>query len=243
MRNLFKSFIMFFIAFALFTTVVYAWFTNTTINEVQPVNVDVMRRDVELDIEYGKNGGSYTSFDEPAELNAYLQNSLPADFVNVRVTIRNNNDVSAPDMQVELSLKNVRASLSDLPYDLTDFFYLENANIKLTWYSSLVDYENDTSYLIQNIALDTISDDEVIYQGLPLYNERLSNLFDYTYEGEELVVTNNISILDPTNLPSLHIIVVEFVIGFDPYTPNQGVGIQDGELLIDGLYSFIGEED
>ncbi|TNF07262.1 MAG: hypothetical protein EP317_05120 [Bacillota bacterium] len=243
MKNLVKSFVMFFIAFALFTTVVYAWFTNTTTNEVQPVNVDVMRRDVELDVEYGKNGGSYTSFDEPADLNAYLQNSLPADYVNIRVTIKNNNDILAPDMQVELSLKNIRSTISDLPYDLTNFFFLENANIKLTWYSSLADYENDTSYLIQNIGLDTISNDEIIYQGLPLENYRLSNLFDYTYEGENLVVTNNIGILDPTNLPSLHILVVEFVIGFDPYTPNDGTGIQNGELLIDGLYSFIGEEE
>ncbi len=239
MRQLIKSFIMFFMAFALFATVVFAWFTNTTENHIQPVNMDVMKRDVNLDIEYGKNGGSYESFEDPAELNAYLNNSLPADYYSIRVTISNNNDVLTPDMLVELSLKNIRASETDLPYDLTNFFFIENANIKLTWYQSLADYEYDNSYMIQNISLDTISNQEIIYKGLALENYRLSNLFDYVMDGETPIITNNISILGPTALPSRHILVVEFVIAFDPYTPNQGLGIQDGELLIDGLYSFI----
>jgi hypothetical protein len=232
---------MFIIAFALFSTVVYAWFTNTTENHIEPVNVDLMKRDVELDIEYGRNGGSYNSFEEPADLNSYLSNSLPADYVSIRVTIKNNNDVLSPDMLLELSLKNVRATESDIPFDLTDFFYIENANIKLSWYSSLIDYENETSYLIQNIGLDTISNDVIHYQGLPLENYRLSNLFDYTLDGENLVIENNISILEPTYIASQHILVVEFIIGFDAYTPNEGLGIQNGELLIDGLYSYLDE--
>jgi hypothetical protein len=37
--------------------------------------------------------------------------------------------------------------------------------------------------------------------------------------------------------------VIEFSIGFDPYTPDEGLGFQNGELLIDGLYTFFGDEE
>ena len=68
----------------------------------------------------------------------------------------------------------------------------------------------------------------------------MSNLFDYYMDGGNMVIENNINVFEST-IASQHIVVIDFSIGLDPYTPDQGVGFQDGELLIDGLYSLIKE--
>jgi len=238
MRAVIVSLISFIMAFLLFATAVYAWFTISSENEIKNVDLNTIKRDVNLDIEYGKNGGSYESFNLPAELNAYLQSSLPGDLIYIRVTVENFNPVSSPDVLIEMELLNILSSETDIEYDLTDFFYIMDGMIELTWYHSIEDFQIDNSYLTQNIFLNRINDTEVIYQGIALESYRMSNLFNQVLINEELTVENNIRILDGTPLPSGGIVVIKFIIGFDAYTPNVG-GFQDGELGVDGLYSFL----
>ena len=236
MRKVLSSLIMFISAFSLFVTVVYAWYAISTENQVQPVSLEVMKTNVDLDVEYGKNGGSYESFNEPAEINAYLRSILPGDSIDIRVTVANYNELGSPDMEVAIKLLNIRSSETDHIYDMTDFFSLENANIELTWYDSLSNYTSGIFYQEQNVLITPIDESVIMYQGLPLETYRLSNLFDHYDDQGSLVVENNISILESTPIPSQHILVIEFSFILDAYTPDQG-GFQDGELLIDGLYS------
>jgi hypothetical protein len=241
MRKIIPSLALFIAAFALFSTVVYAWFALSSQNDVEPVSLEVIDSDVDLTVEYGRNGGSYESFNDPADLNAYLSSTLPGDMINIKVTVANNNPTIAPDMLIALELLNIRSSETDIIYDLTDFFFLENANIKLTWYENLTELSVNNPYLIQNIELTPMDPTIINYQGIDLETYRLSNMFNHYEEGELTIIENNISILGETPLPSQHILVIEFNIGLDAYTPDQG-GFQNGELLIDGLYSLMDQE-
>lgn len=240
MRQLLKTTIMFIASLLLFSAVVYAWFTNTQTSILQPTSVSVINRNIDLDIEYGINGGGYESFDEPALINAYLSTITPGDKIDLRVTIRNTNDLSIEDMLVQIMMRNIRATETNEPYDLTDFFYLYDGKIDLTWFASYEDYLDNNHYQQQSIYPTLLNNQSIDYIGLPLEMYRLSNMFKLMVDGATTTIQNDIEILE-TFLPSQHIIVVTFSIGFDPYTPDQGVGFQDGELLIDGLYAFFGD--
>lgn len=237
MKKMIQSIIIFLTTIMLFSALVFAWFTITYQSDIQEASYNVIRRDVNLNVEFGKNGGSYNSFDEPAEINAYLQSTLPGDIINIRVTIVNTNPIGQPDMDVIIELDNIRSSLIDGDYDLTDFFYIEDFEVHLIWYENMTQYEFDIPLQTQTIILNQLNEDTLIYQGLPLYNERMSNLFYMQDIEGEMTLINNIPITQ-TVLQSQQILVVQFNIGFDPYTPSDG-GFQDAELLIDGLYVFI----
>jgi len=235
-----KASIMFIAALSLFVTVVFAWFTITSENFINPVNVNVIERDLQLDVEYGINGGAYESFENEAEINAYLSAMVPGDFVNIKVIAQNKNNLLSPDMNLDIILRNIRASITDIEYDLTDFFFLDNGTIKLTWYQNTSSYFANTPYLVNEIVLDMIDETNLDYLGVDLINYRLSNLFDYEMIDDVMIKTNNITILNAL-IPSQHIVVIEFSIGLDSYTPSKGLGIQNGELLVDGLYSIFNE--
>ena len=237
MKKMMLSLATFLLIFMLFATLVYSWFTITYEHQVQPVSYDVIRRDVDLNVDFGKNGGSYNSFDEPSEINAYLQNTLPGDIINIRVTVQNSNPIGQSDVDLIIELMNIRSSFIDGDYDLTDFFYIENSEVILTWYDSLTDYEYNNSSGVQIITLDQLSEDIITFQGIPLYNERISNLFQMIEIEGEMTLVNNIPIIE-TTIASLQVLVIQFNIGFDLYTPSVG-GYQDAELLIDGLYVYV----
>ena len=241
MKQLVLAVIMFITSFLMFAAVVYAWFTLTNDNHIQPVNASIIERNVNLEMEYGKNGGSYESFDEPADINAYLQSSLPGDTIELRLTIENGNAIGDTDLNIEIVLMNIRASETGLDYDLTDFFFISNGMVTLTWYESRADLETQTSYLVQQISLDRIDENAIVYQGVELNSYRFSNIFDHEMNGETLEITNNVGILELTPISSGYLVVIEFTIGFDGYTPDVGTGFQDGELLIDGLYTMFGD--
>jgi hypothetical protein len=238
MRAIIVSLISFIMAFLLFATAVYAWFTISSESKIQNVDLNLIKRDVDLSIEYGRNGGSYESFELPADLNAYLQSSLPGDLISIRVTVQNFNPESSPDLLIEMELLNILSSATDIEYDLTDFFYIVDGMIELTWYDSSENYQFENSYLVQNIFLNRIDENEIIYQGLALESYRFSNLFNQVLINDELITENNIRILEQTPMASGNIVEIIFTIGFDAYTPNQD-GFQDGELSVDGLYSFL----
>ncbi|RJX27593.1 MAG: hypothetical protein C4537_00505 [Acholeplasma sp.] len=241
MKQLLKSSVMLIASIMLFTAVVYAWFSLSNENKVQPISQNVIERNINTEIEYGINGGGYESFENPADLNAYLSALNPGDAIDIRVTIANDNMIGTPDVPIDIMLYNIRASETEEIYDLTDFFALENGTITLTWYASIEDYNLDNAYLVQDISVTAIDTNTIDYIGVPLDNYRLSNLFNHYMDGETLVIENNIDILD-TAMVSQHIVVIEFSISFDPYTPDEGLGFQDGELLIDGLYTMLDEE-
>ncbi|PKK97553.1 MAG: hypothetical protein CVV58_00645 [Tenericutes bacterium HGW-Tenericutes-3] len=238
MKKIVISLIMFIASFMLLTAVIFAWFTLTDTNEVQNVANNIVDSQVELDIEYGINGGGYESFDEPADLNAYLRSTLPGDQINVRVIVQNFAAPTDPDLNIDITMLNILASASGDTYNLTDFFYIELGTIYLNWYASSTDYYSENPYSTQNILLDRIDESTIMYMGLALNDYRFSNVFNYYMDGESMVVENNIHILDATPLPSGQIITIEFSIGFDAYTPDFGEGFQDGELSIDGLYTL-----
>lgn len=240
MKQLLKASIMFIASLTLFTAVVYAWFTNSNFSNIQPVNAQMIERNLDMDIEFGINGGGYQSFEQPADINAYLSAMNPGDLINIRVIILNSNSLSSPDLLVNIMLNNIRATETDEPYDLTNFFYLENGTINLTWYQTIQDYYALNSYQTQAILVNRIDETTIDYIGVPLESYRLSNVFNHEMVGEELVVHNDIDILE-TSLASQQLIVVEFSIGLDPYTPDVGLGLQNGELLIDGLYTFFND--
>lgn len=240
MKQLLKASVMFIASLVLLTAVVYAWFTNSNYSNIQPVNQSVIQRNVDMEVAYGINGGGYQNFNEPSEINAYLSAMNPGDLLNIKVTIENTNELEISDMFLDIMLKNIRATATEEPYDLTDFFYIENGTINLTWYDSLQSLQLEQSYQNQSVLIEQIDSNIIDYIGVPLESYRLSNLFNHYMDGETMVVENDITILN-TTLASKHIIVVEFSIGFDPYTPDQGLGFQDGELFIDGLYTFFGE--
>lgn len=240
MKQLLKASIMFIASLTLFTAVVYAWFTNSNFSNIQPINQSVIQRNVDMEVAFGINGGGYESFDEPSEINAYLSAMNPGDYINIRVTIQNTNDLSVEDMLLEIMLNNIHATNTDEPYDLTDFFFIENGTISLSWYDSFQSLNLDQSYQNQNVLISQIDENIIDYIGVPLESYRLSNLFNHYLDGETLIVENDITILN-TELPSQHLVVVEFSIGLDPYTPDSGLGFQDGELFIDGLYTFFSE--
>lgn len=241
MKQLVKATLMFIMSLTLFTAVVYAWFTNSNESNIQPVSAHMIERNLDMEVEFGINGGGYQNFDTPADINAYLSAMQAGDLINIRVVIQNANSLTSPDMDLSIMLYNIRSTETDEDYDLTDFFYLENGTIDLTWYLSLTDYYADNIYSTQSVMIDTIDDTPIEYIGIPLENSRLSNMFNHFMDGETLVVENNISILE-TLLPSQNIIVVEFSIGLDAYTPDRGAGFQNGELLIDGLYTLFDQE-
>lgn len=238
MKQMVLAVIMLISSIFMFAAVVYAWFTLSNENTVQPVSASVIERSVEIDMAYGKNGGSYESFDEPADINAYLNSSLPGDTIQLRLTIENANTLGTPDMNLDITLMNIRASESDSEYDLTDFFFISSGSVTLTWYASRIDMEAENSYLVQEILLDRIDESTIDYLGVPLNDYRFSNIFDTEMNGEELEIINNVGILESTPIGAGYLVVIEFTIGFDGYTPDQGTGFQDGELLIDGLYTL-----
>lgn len=241
MKRIIPSLVMFIVAFMLFSTVVYAWYALAEQNNVHPVSVSVVDSNVDLDVEYGQNGGGYTSFNTPAELNSFLDSMEPGDTIDVRVTISNNNAIGSPDSLISLELLNVRSSETISLYDLTDFFYLVNGTIELTWYTNFTEYSLGNYYQLDSISLTPHDPLDILYQGVNLETYRLSNLFNHYLEGEVEVVENNIAILPETPISAGHILVVTFSIGFDPYTPDQG-DFQNGELLIDGLYNLIDQD-
>lgn len=240
MKQMLKSVIMLITSIILFTAVVYAWFALSNESNIQPIQGDVIRRELDLDIQYGINGGGYTNFDEPAEINAYLSSMLPGDFINIKVVVKNSNPIGDNDMALDIIMYNIRAMETSIDYDLTDFFFLEDGIINLTWYESNAEYIAENPYLDQDIMIAQISDVTIEYLGYNLEQSRISNLFDHYLEGEDLMIENNITVLE-ASLASQHIVVIEFSIGLDPYTPDDGVGFQNGELLIDGLYTLIDE--
>ncbi len=242
MKQVITSLVMFIASFILLIGVVFAWFTVSNENSIQPISNSVISREVNLGVEYGINGGSYYSFNDPADINAYLNNMLPGDFINIRVTAENSNAIGAEDVTIDIMLRNIRATETDIPYNLTDFFTIYQGIITVTWYDSLEDYVNNIPLQSQNINLTQYDLNLIDYEGRDLEINRLSNLFNREMVGEELVIENNIDILN-TTFSSGQIIVIEFSIGFDPYTPDQGAGFQDGELLIDGLYTYFGDEE
>lgn len=242
MKQVITSLVMFIASFILLIGVVFAWFTVSNENSIQPISNSVISREVNLGVEYGINGGSYYSFNDPADINAYLNNMLPGDFINIRVTAENSNAIGAEDVTIDIMLRNIRATETDIPYNLTDFFTIYQGIITVTWYDSLEDYINNIPLQSQNINLTQYDLNLIDYEGRDLEINRLSNLFNREMVGEELVIENNIDILN-TTFSSGQIIVIEFSIGFDPYTPDQGAGFQDGELLIDGLYTYFGDEE
>ncbi|MDY0075127.1 MAG: hypothetical protein WC992_07650 [Acholeplasmataceae bacterium] len=240
MKQLIKATIMFIASLTLLTAVVYAWFSNSNESNIQPINAQMMERNLDLDIEFGINGGGYESFEDPADINAYLSSMQAGDQINIRVVILNQNSESAPDMNLSIVLYNIRATETTSLYDLTDFFYLVDGTIDLTRYASLSDYYVDNSYQSIPVLINQIDENVIDYLGVPLESYRLSNVFNHYMDGEELVVHNNIDIME-TMLPSQELVVVEFSIGLDAYAPDDILGIQDGELLIDGLYTLYDE--
>jgi hypothetical protein len=241
MKEIIKSTLILLITIAIFSTAVFAWFSLSNDSDIQEVNADIVQRAINLDIEYGINGGGYNSFDEPATLNAYLSSMLPGDSINIRVIVENSNLIGDPDMQIEIILDNIRASETDIEYDLTDFFFIENGIIILTWYASSQDFINNNSYAVNNIALDLIDATPIEYLGYDLEPYRINNLFDFYMSGEDIIVNNDITVYE-SNIASQNIVTIEFSITLDPFTPDFGTGFQNGELLIDGLYSLINEE-
>jgi len=243
MKKVVVSIIMFISSFMLLTAVIFAWFTLTDTNNIQDVSTNVMDNQVDLDIDYGLNGGDYVSFDEPATLNSFLHSVLPGDEINIRVTVQNLGSLSDPPLSLDITMLNILATENPSGYNLTDFFYITNGTITLTWYASGAEYVAQNPYLIQDIILDRIDENPVEYIGVDLNTYRFSNVFDHTWDGEILTVENNVNILEATPLPSGEIVIIEFSIGFDAYTPDYGTGFQNGELSIDGLYTlFDGEE-
>lgn len=240
MKHVISSLAMFIASFILLIGVVFAWFTMTNETDIRPFSNSVVERDINIGLEYGINGGSYFSFDEPADINAFLNNMLPADMLNLRITVENTNAIGAEDMTIDIMLQNVRSSETDIVYNLTDFFYINQGKITVTWYDNLIDYANNTPSQIQEITLNRFSSDVIDYMGYPLEMDRLSNLMVRNWVNDEWVIENNIEILN-TTFSSGQFLVIEFSIGFDPYTPDTGIGLQNGELLIDGLYTFFGE--
>lgn len=237
MKQLLKSTIMFITSLVLFTAVVYAWFTNSNVSNIQPVNASMIERNLDMDVDFGINGGGYESFDQPADINAFLSSMQAGDQINIRVAILNSNSITAPDMLLNIMLYNIRATESDFEYDLTDFFYIVDGTMVLTWYQDINQYYAENPFQVQPILLSQIDETVIDYQGVALETYRLSNVFNHYMDGETLVVENNISILE-TTIPSGHLITVEFSIGLDGYTPDEGLGIQHGELLIDGIYTL-----
>jgi len=228
---------MFLASLMLFFAVVYAWFTITDTNVIQPLSQGIIERDVNLEIEYGMNGGGYESFDEPAQINAFLQSMMPGDFLDIRVTVENNNPIGTPDLNLFIKLVNIRASFSNSEYDLTDFFFINEGKVTLTWYDSAIDFSEENPSLIQVISLNLLDDTEIDYLGYPLIESRLSNLF---FMNQLSVIQNDIHILN-TTFATGQIVVITFSIGFDPFTPSQVLGLQNGSLFIDGLYASFAE--
>jgi len=157
MKQMILAVIMLISSIFMFAAVVYAWFTLSNENTVQPVNASIIERNVDLLMEYGKNGGSYESFEQPADINAYLNSSLPGDEIALRLTVQNGNAIGSPDLNIEITLMNIRASVSDIEYDLTDFFFIESGQVTLTWYASSTDLALGNSYLVQQIVLDRLN--------------------------------------------------------------------------------------
>lgn len=240
MKRLLSSLTMFIASFILLIGVVFAWFTMTNETEIRPFGNSIIERDVNIGLEYGINGGSYFTFEEPADINAFLNSMIPGDMIDLRVTIENTNAIGAEDVTIDIMLDNVRSSESDIEYNLTDFFYIHQGIITVTWYDNIADYINNVPSLIQEISLNRFDANTVDYLGYPLEMDRLSNLMVRNWVEGAWVVENNIEILN-TTFSSGQFLVITFSIGFDPYTPDEGLGFQNGELLIDGLYTFFGD--
>jgi len=240
MKQLLKATIMFIASLTLFTAVVYAWFSNSNYSNIQPMNAQTIERNLDMDIEFGINGGGYSSFDNPADINAYLSAMKAGDLINIRVVILNSNSLASPDLDLSIMLFNIRASETSALYDLTDYFYLENGTINLTWYQNINEYYAENPYSTQSILIDQINEAQVDYIGVPLQSYRLSNIFNHYMDGEDMIIENNIDVLE-TTIASQELIIVEFSLGLDAYAPDDEIGIQNGELLIDGLYTFFEE--
>ncbi len=237
MKQVTISLIMFISAFLLLITVLYAWFSMSDTADLQPLSSDIVDNQVDLELEFGRNGGGTSSFAEPVDLNAFLDSTIPGDFVDVKIIVSNNNLLSSPAIILNIKLMNILASNTQSEYDLTDFFYLEQGLITLTWYASEDDLINSNPYLVQPITINQIDTSAIDYFGIELENYRLSNLFDHEWVGIELITENNISVLEDMQLSSSHRLVIEFSIGLDQFTPDSHEGFQLGELSIDGLYT------
>lgn len=242
MKQVIASLTMFIASFILLIGVVFAWFTLSNENKIQNLNNQIINRELNLGVEYGINGGSYFAFDEPADINAFLNNMIPGDMINIRVTAENSNPIGAEDVTIEIMLRNIRASQTGIEYDLTDFFFIHQGKIKLTWYDSLADLANNIPLQTQEISLNRFNPNTIDYLGRPLEMDRISNLLNRTWDDGSWIIHPNIDIVN-TSFSSGQYLVIEFSIGFDPYTPDQGQGFQNGELLIDGLYTYFGDEE
>lgn len=240
MRSMIQSVIFLITSILLLSAVVFAWFSITQESSIQPISANVIRRDIDFDVAYGKNGGSYVDFNDPADINAFLKGFAAGDTLNIRVIVENKNLISDPDLPLSVRLFNIRSTETEIEYDLLDFYSLQDQTVYLTWYENLAQYDYENPYATNSIVLDIIDPTEVIYDGVALMPSRISNMLDYYInEFDEIVKENNISIFEGT-IASKEILVIEFAFYLDPYTP-EGLGFENGELLIDGLYSFFGE--
>lgn len=242
MKQVLISLIMFVTAFLLFVSVIYAWFSLSDEADIQPLSSGIIDHQVDVEIEFGKNGGATNSFLDPADLNAFLDSTIPGDFVDVKVIVLNNNPVGTNGIILNIQLMNIMASITDVEYDLTDFFYINQGTVTLTWYESEVQYVNLNPYLIQPILLDTIDNNPVVYYGIELQTYRLSNVFNHHLVGQDLIIENNVTALESGLLQSGQRVVIEFSIGLDSYTPDSHTGFQLGELSIDGVYTTFNPE-
>jgi hypothetical protein len=240
MKRLVQSVIFLITSTLLLSAALFAWFTNSLESNIRPISGSVIKREINFDVAYGKNGGGYQNFIDPADINAYLRALVPGDSVDIKVVILNSNNPSDPALNLSIKLFNIRASETEVPYNLLDFYHIKDRTVKLTWYDSMADYVALNVGGTLDILLEMNDPTSVIYKGLPLEDGRLRNLFDsYVNDQDETIYEPHISIYDG-QIPSGAVFVIEFSFLLDLYTPN-GVGFHDGELKIDGLYSFYDE--
>ena len=207
--------IMFFIvAFIIFISSAFAWFNLSSKSDLKGINTNVDDLKNAINLEVKRNNGEFQIIDTQTALTNLFKYTVPGDFYTFRIVINNKTD---KERSLFGTIQNIESE-GDSDYDLTNVFYLDKVNIKITDDKNQ-EVSNTSSYLTPKSDLEVT----VYEQTLSLY--RLNNLMN---DSDNLVVFYNLV------LQAKEKAEITFSIVYDIKTTN--INYQYNELTFDSIF-------
>lgn len=193
-KSISLSIIMFVLSLLLFAVSSFAWFALSDAAKVDPFVVGVSKYDANIEIEIRKNStleADYQLFTSKSEIQAFLNNALPADQFDFRIKIQN---LSTNLVSTNIYFNNILSANTSL--DMRDVFLLVDGQIVV---------DGNTIQPTKKNLDETIIADQV------LSLNRLSNYIDDN---------NTFTIYEELQLEVNDTIFITFSLAFDETTSD-----------------------
>lgn len=197
-KKFIESLIFFVLSFLLLVVSSLAWFASYNKADVKEVVNTVGKYKVDVKLEVKMGDEDYVEITSHTELEILLQNSIPNDTFQFRLTVVNQ---SSTDIDIALVFSDFLSQTSEEGYDMLDVFYIIDGQIEV-----LDEEENSiASYTLLYLDSEDVYVDTTILQ---LY--RFSNL----------TTNGRLTILNDEPLPYEATRLILFTIKFDQNTEN-----------------------